>query len=397
MWQYNLKRILVFIAKRICLLFFLFITACVEPLEIEEGKFESALVVESTITDEYITQKVKLSKAYPLGEDGPFAEVGATVEVTDNNGNTYPFTEEENGIYLSTRPFAVEPGITYQLQVSTSNGKSYNSETVILPGGTVPIAEVYATPTNYQGEDGIGLIVNTQTGEEVSYYKYEYEETYKVVSRFPKNREFILNDDGEPELVLKTYEDEICYNTVASNSVVLRNTSNLSFNTEDGFIIRFLASDNPILAYRYSILVKQFSLTPEAYRFYETLQNLSESENIFSQVQPGLLKGNIVTEDQEDEVVIGYFSVASVSEKRTFFSYSDYYDPSAGRPVLTSYCDTIYDPPREELIQLIENGGYLFYADDPVPFAPPIYTLMWAQCIDCRRLGSNEVPEFWVE
>lgn len=396
MWQYRIKRFLKNIAKGVFLLFFLFITGCVEPLEIEEGKFESALVVESTLTDELIIQKVKISKAYPLGEEGPVAETGATVEVADNEGNSYSFTEEENGIYLSSQPFAVEPGIIYQLQINTSNGKSYNSEPVTLPQGTVPIAEVYATPTNYQGEDGIGLVVNLESGAETNYFKYEYEETYKIVSLYPKTRELILDDNGEPELVLKTYEDEICYNTVASNKVILKNTSNLSSNSGDGFLIRFLASDDPILAYRYSILVKQYSLSPEAYKFYETLQKLSESENVFSQVQPGLLNGNVHAAE-DGETVIGYFSVASVSEKRTFFSYSDYYDPSAGRPVLTSYCPIIENPPREELIQLIENGGYIFYSYDIVPFAPPIYNLMWAQCIDCRTLGSNEVPDFWVE
>ncbi|MDT0690964.1 DUF4249 domain-containing protein [Salegentibacter sp. F188] len=360
-------------------------------MEIKEGKFESALVVESTMTDELITQKVKISKAYPLSEEGPLTEVGATVEVTDNEGNTYSFTEEGNGVYLSTAPFAVAPGITYQLEINTSNGNSYNSAPVVLPHSSVPIADVYPTQTNYQGGNGIGLIVDIGSGEETNYFKYEYEETYKIVSRFPKNRELVVNDEGDPELVLKNYEDETCFKTVASNNIILRNTSNISSNSQDGFLIRFLASDDPILAYRYSILVKQYSLSPEAYTFYETLQNLSESENVFSQVQPGVLKGNIHAAE-EDETVIGYFSVASVSEKRTFFSYSDYYDPSTGRPVLRSYCPTL-SPNGQELIDLIQLGNYRFYSYDPLQG----YTLMWADCIDCRTLGTNVVPEFWIE
>ena len=51
------------------LVVFLMLISCVEPFEIKTIDFESALVVEATITDELKNHVVKLSRAFKLEED----------------------------------------------------------------------------------------------------------------------------------------------------------------------------------------------------------------------------------------------------------------------------------------------------------------------------------------
>jgi len=74
---------------------------------------------------------------------------------------------------------------------------------------------------------------------------------------------------------------------------------------------------------RYSIFVKQYVQNFAAHTFYQTLKDISGSESILSQTQPGFFAGNIKSDDNPNEKVIGFFDVSSVSNKRIFFNFSD--------------------------------------------------------------------------
>ena len=88
----------------------LLVQSCVEPYEFETEVFDSALVVEGTITNEEINQKIMISTTYKLEENGPVPLRNANLNVKDNTGMTYSFQENSPGIYLSTEPFKAEEG-----------------------------------------------------------------------------------------------------------------------------------------------------------------------------------------------------------------------------------------------------------------------------------------------
>ena len=58
-------------------------------------------------------------------------------------------------------------------------------------------------------------------------------------------------------------------------------------------MVRFINRNNYIISHRYSILVRQFVQSNEAFTFYETLNDLSRNESLFSETQPGFLAGNV--------------------------------------------------------------------------------------------------------
>lgn len=381
----------------VCMLFLF--NRCVEPYEFASETFEEILVVEATITDQDENQEINLSTSFPLEEEGPAPETGARVIVLEEGGSEFEFEETAPGVYHSVITFEAAAGKNYRLQIVRENGKSYTSDHVQLAQSN-PIDEVYARRTTFRGDDGVSLQVNTSNPETATrYFRYEYEETYKIVSRYSSyyDLEYI---EGRFIEVPKTREEQVCYNTVASNEIILANTQSLNQNNLQDFLVRFVDSENPVLSRRYSILVKQYAISRAAFAYYETRKKLSGADNLFSQNQPGFVAGNIFAEDNADEKVIGFFNVSSVSSKRIFFNFADFYDENQGRPYFSEDCNPAnppISPLPDALVSLLESGYVKYLGKYPPQEGEGPYRVVEAECVDCNLYGTNEVPEFWED
>ena len=371
---------------------------CTEPYEGDVENFDDVLVVNAVITNENKRQEVKLTRSYRFEEDGPEPEIGAQVVVNDGNGGEFTFEEELPGTYLSTNAFTAELDNAYSLSIVTSAGKAYESTPSRLPSGSNVIDRLYAErTTDENGNDGMGIFVDTFDPSQTSnLYRYDFIETYKIIA--PLWIPFDLVYLGESvfgpilEVILREREEQVCYGSQRAKSINLANTSNLSENRLTKYPIQFIDRDNYILSYRYSILVKQFIQNPEAFAYYETLQGLVGSTGgVFSEDQPGFLAGNVFSIDDTSENVSGYFEIASVSEKRIFFNYEDFY-PNEELPPYFLECTTIERQVNSELVQLIADETQVLFSAEQAR----IFTTQ-RDCGDCTRLGSNKVPEFWEE
>jgi len=386
------------------ILAFFFLYGCVEEIDFETESFESVLVVEATITNETKLQTITLSRTFQFEEDGPSAESNATVLVTDSMGNQYSFEETDMpGIYQSTTTFAAQLDRDYQLSITTTNGRSYGSSPTTLESIT-QIDDLYVErETNESGDTGVSIFVDSYNpNEKETYYRFEYEETYKIVSplRASQNLEVVSLNPPEVELVPKTREEEVCYATKQSKSILLASTNLLAQDRLSRYEVRFIERINPIISQRYSVLVKQSSISRDAYRFYEKLKSFSESESLFSQVQPGFIEGNIVSLENDTEKVIGIFNVASVSSQRLFFNYSDLFAEDESPGAFVDDC-LLTRPELPLLVNQIESGLIKFALEPTGPgnreigFGP--YLIAQTPCIDCTVFGSNVVPDFWEE
>ncbi|RFN58379.1 DUF4249 domain-containing protein [Marixanthomonas ophiurae] len=381
-----------------------FLYGCVEEIDFETETFESALVVEATITNETKLQTITLSRTFQFEEDGPSAEANATVSVTDSMGNQYSFEETDiPGVYQSSTTFSAQPDRDYQLSIITANGRSYSSSPVALES-TTQIDDLYVErETNESGEVGVSIFVDSYNpNEQETYYRFEYEETYKIVSplRGSKDIEVISFNPPEVELVPKTREEEVCYATQQSKSILLASTNLLAQDRLSRYEVRFIKRINPIISQRYSILVKQNSISRDTYRFYEKLKSFSESESLFSQVQPGFIEGNIFSLESDTEKVIGIFNVASVSSQRMFFNYSDLFAEDESPGTFVDDC-RLTRPELPLLVNQVESGLIKFVLEATGPGNPDIgfgpYFIAQKPCVDCTVFGSNVVPEFWEE
>lgn len=377
------------------------LNSCVEPYEFDTETFESALVVEATITNEVRIQEVHLSRTYSLDNNGPVAESNAEVRIVDNASNLFNFVESTPGKYISVSPFAAVEGRDYTLEINVG-GRSYTSIPARISGKS-EIEDLYpVTNTTSQGGPGVAILINSiGRGENSGYYRYEYIETFKIQSPFFKSMDIISNDGGV-DIVPKAKEEYTCFRTENSHDIILGNSTSLSEDRLEGKMVRFLSEEDPELAHRYSILVRQYGLSREAYAFYENLKELSESESLFSQIQPGFLEGNVYSEENREEKVIGYFNVSWVEEKRVFFNYEDFYDPGGRRPSYVTYCPLDTPTTVQDLFSYIESESWRLYQDNdnfklPYTSEPGRYIFTRAECVDCTTLGTNEKPEFWVD
>lgn len=419
--------------------------SCVEPFEPEILGFEGVLVVDAKLTDEEKRHEVLLSRAIPFEIDSVSAERNANVVIVDDSGNTYDFEEVEAGRYLSQIAFSAKENQSYNLKIVTTDGTSYNSESVKTPNKSI-MGELYGEREfTDKGDEGVSILLNNSSEGNLKYLRYEYEETYKITVPFYSAFEFDIvdatNDNTNPDnsdddgrffavdIKPRIKDVSTCYNTKKSTEIILIGNESNSLKNLERFPIRFLNRNDYIISHRYSILVKQYSLTQDSHSYYTNLSDFSSSESVFSQIQPGFLEGNIFSSGNESQKVLGYFEVSSVSEQRIFFNYIDFFideplPPYAincepiGAPALvtqpghsnanedgTVTVDTQGGP--SPLIQGIQAGLFTYYATNEnfeqqlidqggIAGLAPYYTKARV-CGDCTVLGKTEVPDFWIE
>ena len=218
-----------------------------------------------------------------------------------------------------------------------------------------------------------------------------------VVSKNPAIFDFVPRDENKRN----------CYKTIYSKGIIQTETNNLVDDRITKFPVRYISNDNYIIAHRYSMLLKQYVQSQEAYTFYKTLNDLSDSESLFSQNQPGFISGNVFSEDNSNEKVIGFFEVSSVSTKRTFFNPKDLdlIVPFPRPYPVPCHLTAPELEPRfgKSLFDYLESGSLLLYARNG-PGSPPLdpptggpYIMTESACGDCTKIGTNIMPDFWVE
>jgi hypothetical protein len=139
----------------------------------------------------------------------------------------------------------------------------------------------------------------------------------------------------------------------------------------------------------------------EAYTYYDLLNQLSGEGNVLAQIQPGFINSNIVSATNRNEKVLGFFEVASVTEKRIFFNYEDLF-PGEDLPPYFINCRTsapliatISGTPLKDGIQ----AGIIEYYQDNVEAGPNEgpYLVVPTACGVCTELGQSEAPDFWED
>ncbi|MEN2399751.1 DUF4249 domain-containing protein [Flavobacterium sp. MC2016-06] len=410
-----MKKILLY--RLLAVLFLTSTIGCTNPYNYEAKGFEDVIVIQAMITNQYKLQEIKLSRTYTLEENTPTFETKATVYITDDAGNKYEF-KESDGSYISTSEFQALPDRQYQLHVTTKDGRSYLSTTEKLTTQT-QIESLEATAVTKNDILGVQITANSFDPTNTSkYYKYEYEETSKIVApnwyplkavatMFPSG----ANPKGQITFEERTTEARICFLNNKSDAILLTSTNDLSEDRVTSFPVRFIPSTDNFIRNRYSILVKQYVQSLAGHTFDETLKNISNTGSLLSQTQPGFFSGNIQSVDNPTEKVIGFFEVCSYSEKRLFFNYKEIF-PKERIPEYQYYCPVeIPEAQIEEyyftycfsnnpnagcqgnlILDFIYNNVKVF-----VPNESPSYLLYPIQCGDCTSFSSNIKPSFWID
>jgi hypothetical protein len=386
----------IFFLLLLCIIF----NGCTEPYILETNTYEEALVVEATITNEFKKQEITLTKTSRFEDKETQIESGADVFITDNNGTRYDF-EEVSGKYISTIEFQAIPGKQYRLNINTKDGRTIESTPESL-SNINPIQDVIAAVETKDSLRGVAIrVTSVDPTNEAKYYRYEYEETYKIIAPKWVMTKAIIGDSSKIILVPNPENTKVCYSTIKNTEILLSKTTQ-QINGLLNSRIRFINDKNYIITHRYSILVKQYVESLAAFTYYETLKKISGSGSILSPRQPGYLYGNLKSDNNPSEHVLGYFDVASVSSKRIYFNYEDLFPGEFAPPYFTNCDEFCYRPGLEPypcriidgLIQDIELQKVAYQTSNN---STNTYGMVNAPCGDCTLIGSNIKPPFWID
>lgn len=391
--------------KKLILIGLIAQTGCVTEYLPELREREILITVEGIITDLPGTDTIRIYRSLPLWTKEPRQPIRhCDVWITDDTGNSDTLREVTIGTYV-TDPSAFRgmPGRTYTLHFNTLESDGWHRyESIPMKMKPVPeIDSVY-----YEKEpglisnvsvDGCRIYLDTH-GQQDScrYFRWEYVETWEFSLPFD-----VLN--------------KTCWASASSERIMVENTSMLGKNSVSRFPL--VKIDEPVekLLRKYSILVKQYSLNEDEYRFWEKLQNSVSQVGGLYDIVPGTVTGNIYSLDNMYEKVAGYFSVSAVSMKRLFIKdnfqnhnqmYSNCVVDSAfyvffPYPV-DGYWWIRYDytipPPYIEYINQ-DQWGVTWWPIDEFPATTPPKRLITNKrwCADCTSKGSAIRPDFWDE
>lgn len=381
----------------IFILFLLLMAACIDEYDPDfKDDFERLLVVEGNIHQGSGPFKVRLSYTVPVDQPNNVPANGFEVFIVDDLGNEFNLTYTGNGYYEgSPQGFEAEIGRSYQLQLySPAAKKTYESSWEKI-GEPVLVDSIYSEIEYQEDPDlshqlqGLRFYLNTAGFESDStYFMWELVETYKYYANYTMAYIF----DGELKEAQTPDSLYICYKTEKVNEIFTRATADLAQSRILGFPLHFVDTESKRLMARYSVLVKQHTVSKSAYEFWSEVNELISNNATLFASQPYQIEGNMRNVNNEAKVVLGYFSASGVSEKRFFVDKPtslDFYYP------LT--CD-LYTEGFSSIFNALKGEWPLFLTVEfssgfPAPAFPPDQS-----CIDCTQNGGVvEPPEFWIE
>ncbi len=296
-------------------IFITMLPSCVQPFDVEVEGSSKVLVADGLITNQKDVYKVRLSYASPTLNSYEDTEIsGAQVSISNNQDQTWALWESEAGVYQTDScEWQGKVGSTYQLHIITPDGKRYASYPETMP--EVPAIDSFyyeiesRTSLNAINSEiitwGLQTYLNTGSGTNRNgFYRWDWRETYEFTAP--------LAAPGQIDI-------PTCYESGGIvGSINIASTRELGSDIINRQPINFIPKRGVKLSSRYSLLIKQLSLTQQAYDYWENVkEQLEDAGSIFSP-PPAQIIGNIYNVDDDTELVMGYFQVSAVTEKRVF-------------------------------------------------------------------------------
>jgi hypothetical protein len=311
-------------------------------------------------------------------------ELHAQVAIVSGNNATYPLTDTAgNGIYTSS-PLTLDLNQQYRITLNTADGKKYASD-FISPKQTPPIDSFY-----WQQPHDLTFYINTHDPSNTTrYYRWDYSETWEhdaqLHTAWRVVNGLILPTDS-------TTQTDQCWTTAHSTNILLSTTATLGQDIVQAFPIQTIPNGDARLTMKYSILVRQYSLTTEAYNYWLLIQKTSQKLGTLFDLQPSQLVGNIHCLTNTNEPVIGFLSATSIRQQRLFLYNTNLAGWQHNGEVYA--CDTVYVP--------VNPVDYRIYTYPDTMYAPYYFisngplVLVSRLCLDCTLFGGTNVqPPYW--
>jgi hypothetical protein len=363
--------------------FSLVVAGCVEPYKPSISiQSINVLVIDGFANASDSTIQVILSRAVPtLSSDSSYAEKDAQVSIESDNGSLFPLSEGEPGFYFGKAFSSLFH--KYKLNVITQDQKKYSSDFIDILEAP-PIDSVYWRPS----PTGVALYVDSHNdGGGTGFYRWTYDETWKFRTPY-----YVYKEWKDGQLLSPPPANNICWKSASSTEILVYSTAALKQDKVSNFQVNFLPKGIQKLSTKYSINIHQRSINANNYNYWLQLQTKSQSGGSLFDVLPTQVVGNVHSDTDPSETVLGYFSGSTVTSKRIFIDTLEL-------PIYLQSFPAYYNcPPDSVPFEKVSSvpDGTLFYNTYILGFIVAGYLTTRPNCMDCRLSGGTVTPpSFW--
>lgn len=376
-----------------CSLLALATFSCIKPYEPAIEKTDQSLfVVSGMVTDQEGYQYVNISLSAEVNEPRYLPLAGCQAEIQESQGSIYPMEDVGDGNYRVWMEAAdLVPGKSYRIRLVTPTGLELMSDFDRLPEGP-PIDSIYyeldEVLTNDPDHPTLGIRMYADLdarGYESRYFRWEVAETWEYHMDYVREWYY---DGAIHKVDPPDNSAQVCWYTGKVNEIFTVSTGSLEENIYRKFPLHFVDNRTTKLTYLYSMMIRQYALSEDAYHYWDKLRVNSQNQGGLYEQQPLPVEGNVYHTADPDVRVLGFFSAASVRSKRVFISPVEGLEldprPLCIGPVPLGIFGWSDFQPDEFPVYFIRIDNAIFTLDD--------------NCIDCRLQGGvNVKPEFWPE
>ena len=301
------------------LVLLIFISGCIQKFDYDPSRSDkNILVVSGGITNQPVNQTIQLSRTTTYGSGTYDPESGAQIIIFENSKAVDTCVEIAEGTYqFNGGRILPKPGNRYSLEITTPEGKVYESDPETMPEPVQPdtaylevhIDKIPSESGTYVFKPSINIYVDTpvRTSSGPAFLRWQVIEHYSF--REIKTGQFSI--------------PKTCYmgvNPVNYQDIQLYSGADL----KGGILKRKLVLSRTPYPYAeftwvHSFLISQYNLTPTAFEYWSKLQQVANPTGSFLEPPPAAVIGNIHNVIYKDEIVLGYFEVAA-REYATLFT-----------------------------------------------------------------------------
>ncbi len=350
------------------------------------------LVVEGVINSGPDSTTIKLSHTVNIASKVTANPVlHAVVAIESDQGATYPLTETTNGNYVSPG-LNLDNSHTYRLSIKTTDNKQYQSD--LVPVMVTPAIDSIGFNITTVPVTGIQIYANSRDATNtVKYYRWDYDEAWTFHAKYIS---YYISTGTALAIRLPSQAITYCYTNDISSDIVLGSSAKLQQDVIYQAPIVFIPSTSEKIETEYSILLREYALTPDAYNFWISLRKNTEQLGSIFDAQPSQLQGNIHCITDPSEPVIGYMSACAVSSKRIIISNLQL---PAWVPNYPYSCEQDTDKkPYDIYNDLVLHPNLFIPTGPPPPGSGGIPSTIYyssCECVDCTIRGNQTPPPFF--
>jgi len=372
------------------------LSSCVERFYPDVDVETSGLIaINAHLTDQPGMQYIEISRSVPLIYSKFDVLSGCYVLLVREDGESREFWQNGPESYYGAEldEEFLQTGMSYHIEVISPDGEEYHSDfDKIRPAPEID--SIYyqiekSTDTAGDSTEGIRFFIDfTYDDPAYEYIRWELTETYEYhnpvmeawiqVSRW---RTYKIPDED------RYYVCYISHDLTDIHSMSMEDLDQGIYIKKPFSFVTNIQNEQKLF-YKYALEVKQLSIGPDAFFYWDELKKTSQEQGSLFDSQPAILQSNICNINDESERVLGFFSMAGVHKTRGIAEDLTELDRSPNK----YFC-----LPADKGPGTAEAVSFPSFFARATYNGATHYEMVHEHCVDCRawKGASHIKPEYW--